>query len=62
MTDMEALFAYRINEAEETLEDARKMPAGGGSARSVVNRAYYSMFYAAIALSVAIIMASTGIS
>jgi uncharacterized protein (UPF0332 family) len=50
MTDRETLFAYRLNEAEETLTDARKMLEGGISARSVVNRAYYAMFYGVIAL------------
>ncbi len=39
-----------LNEAEETLTDARKMLEGGISARSVVNRAYYAMFYGVIAL------------
>jgi hypothetical protein len=48
--DREALFTYRMSEAEETLNDARKMLEGGVSARTVVNRAYYSMFYAVIAL------------
>lgn len=50
MTDLETLFIYRMNEAEETLTDARKMLEGGISARSVVNRAYYAMFYGVIAL------------
>jgi uncharacterized protein (UPF0332 family) len=50
MTDRETLFAYRLNEAEETLADVRKMLDGGVSARSVVNRAYYAMFYGVIAL------------
>jgi uncharacterized protein (UPF0332 family) len=50
MTDQETLCAYRLNEAEETLADARKMLEGGISARSVVNRAYYAMFYSVIAL------------
>ncbi len=50
MTDQEILFAYRLNEAEETLADARKMLEGGISTRSVVNRAYYAMFYGVIAL------------
>ncbi len=45
MTDRETLFAYRLNEAEETLADARKMLEGGIRARSVVNRANYTMFY-----------------
>ena len=50
MTDRETLFIYRMNEAEETLTDARKMLEGGISTRSVVNRAYYAMFYGVIAL------------
>jgi uncharacterized protein (UPF0332 family) len=50
MTDRETLFAYRLSQAEETLADARKMLEGGISARSVVNRAYYAMFYSVIAL------------
>ena len=50
MTDRETLFAYRLKEAEETLADAKMMLAGGVSPRSVVNRAYYSMFYAVLAL------------
>lgn len=50
MTDRETLFHYRLNEAEETLADARKMLDSGVSPRSVVNRAYYAMFYAVHAL------------
>jgi uncharacterized protein (UPF0332 family) len=50
MTDHETLFAYRLNEAEETIADARKMLESGVSARSVVNRAYYAMFYGVLAL------------
>ena len=48
MTDRESLFAYRLGEAEETLADARKMFDAGVSARSVVNRAYYAMFYSVL--------------
>lgn len=50
MTDKEALFTYRIREAEETLRDAEKMLQNGLSPRSVINRSYYSMFYAVLAL------------
>lgn len=50
MTDKESLVAYRINQAKETLEDAHKILMAGGSARSVVNRAYYAAFYAVLAL------------
>lgn len=50
MTDRETLCRYRLREAEETLEDAEKMLTGGLSPRSILNRAYYSMFYATLAL------------
>ncbi len=50
MTDRETLFAYRLSEAEETLAGARKMLDAGISARSVVNRVYYAIFYGVLAL------------
>ena len=50
MTDRETLFIYRMNEAEETLTDTRKMLESGISTRSVVNRAYYAIFCGIIAL------------
>ena len=50
MTDAEALYAYRINQSRETLTDARQMLEGKLSPRSIVNRAYYAMFYALLAL------------
>jgi uncharacterized protein (UPF0332 family) len=50
MTDKETLFMYRLEQAEETLSDAKKMLDGDFSSRSVTNRAYYSMFYAILAL------------
>jgi uncharacterized protein (UPF0332 family) len=50
MTEREILFTYRIQEAEETLADAVQMLDGNLSPRSVVNRAYYAMFYAVLAL------------
>ena len=50
MTDKEALFAYRLKQAEETLLDAERMLQGSFSSRSITNRAYYSMFYAVLAL------------
>ena len=52
MTDANALFEYRWGLARETLEDAKKFLSSGGSPRSVVNRAYYAMFYAVLALFV----------
>jgi uncharacterized protein (UPF0332 family) len=50
MTDRETLMAYRLKEAEETLADAEKMLAAQVSPRSVVNRAYYAIFYAILGL------------
>lgn len=53
MTDQQTLFRYRLAEAEETLADARALLETGRSARSVVNRAYYAMFYGVLALFIA---------
>lgn len=50
MTDKETLLIYRLSQAEETLSDAGRMLENGISARSITNRAYYSMFYALLAL------------
>jgi uncharacterized protein (UPF0332 family) len=50
MTDMQSLFQYRWNLAIETLDDAKKIFSTHGTPRSVVNRAYYAMFYAVLAL------------
>ncbi len=50
MTDKETLLSYRIKQAEETLLDAEKMLQNNLSPRSITNRAYYSMFYAVLAL------------
>ena len=50
MTDKETLFTYRLAQARETLFDAKKMLQHKIGTRSIVNRAYYSMFYAVLAL------------
>lgn len=50
MTDRETLFHYRLQQAEETISDARRMFAADVSPRSVVNRAYYAAFYMILAL------------
>ncbi|HEX8947494.1 MAG TPA: HEPN domain-containing protein [Dissulfurispiraceae bacterium] len=50
MTDKQTLCAYRLKQAEETLADARKMLKEAFSPRSIINRAYYSTFYALLAL------------
>lgn len=50
MTDREALLAFRMKEAEETLTDAERMLQNKLSPRSTTNRAYYAMFYAVLGL------------
>lgn len=50
MTDKESLFLYRFKQAEETLAEAERMAGNNFSPRSIINRAYYSMFYAVLSL------------
>jgi uncharacterized protein (UPF0332 family) len=50
VTDLETIFGYRMRQAEETLSEAVKMLGSGFSPRSIVNRSYYAMFYAVLAL------------
>jgi uncharacterized protein (UPF0332 family) len=50
MTDKETLFSYRFKQAEETLSEANKMLQDNFSPRSIINRSYYAMFYALLAL------------
>lgn len=44
------LIAYRMEQAQEALDDAAYLQTGGRGLNSVVNRIYYSMFYAVLAL------------
>ncbi len=46
------LVQYRLDLAQDMLRDARVLKENGGSPISIVNRAYYSVFYAALALLV----------
>jgi len=41
-----------MRQAEESLDEARFLMGGGKSARSVISRAYYAMFYSVLALLV----------
>ena len=50
MTDSEALVDYRLKQATETLKDAENMLKNGLTPRSVINRAYYSLFYSVLGL------------
>ena len=47
--DTRALIHYRMAQADEALADAASL-LDCGSPRAVVNRAYYAMFYAVLAL------------
>jgi len=51
LQDTQALVAYRMEEARVALSDAEFLSASGRSSLSVVNRAYYAMFYAVLALA-----------
>ena len=50
MTDNNALYEYRLNQAKTTLDDAEVMLKENISPRSIINRAYYSAFYIVLAL------------
>jgi len=52
--DKKALIQYRLERAREALDDARLILSQKGSYASVVNRAYYAMFYAALALLITV--------
>ncbi len=44
------LAIYRLKQATETLDEAQYLLSGEKSPRSVINRVYYAMFYAILAL------------
>ena len=46
------LALYRIQQADESLDEARFLFEGSKSPRSIINRAYYSIFYAILSLLV----------
>ena len=46
----QALIRYRMERARQTLDTAQKMRGQKADAASIVNRSYYAMFYAALAL------------
>jgi len=48
------LVGYRLQRAIETLRDAHLLFEQGGSLWSVINRAYYAMFYAVLALLISV--------
>lgn len=44
------LALYRLRQADETLDEAEFLLVGKKSPRIIINRAYYAMFYAVLAL------------
>lgn len=48
--DKEALIQYRLRQARETLRDAHMLDDQRGTTVSIVNRSYYAIFYATLAL------------
>ena len=47
---LKEIVKYRLEQAEESLKDASILFDSEGSFRSVINRSYYAMFYATLAL------------
>lgn len=48
--DIHNIIGYRLEQAQIALDDAIYLNAGGRSPQSIVNRCYYAMFYATLAL------------
>jgi uncharacterized protein (UPF0332 family) len=48
--EIEILINHGLEQAREALDDAKYLIEGNRSPRSIVNRSYYAMFYAALAL------------
>ncbi len=48
--DVETLVRYRLDQARTALADAKCLLDGSGSPQSIINRSYYAMFYAVLAL------------
>ena len=48
--EIEILIKHRLEQAQQALDDAKYLIDGDRSPQSIVNRSYYAMFYAALAL------------
>lgn len=48
--ELHALINYRLKQADESIQEARVLLQEGMSLRAVMNRLYYALFYAALAL------------
>jgi uncharacterized protein (UPF0332 family) len=52
--DKAGLIKYRLEQARDTLRDAYSLHKNEGTPVSIVNRAYYAMFYAALAVLITV--------
>jgi uncharacterized protein (UPF0332 family) len=48
--EIASLIRYRLQQAQTAIDDARFLLEGDRSPQSIVNRAYYAMFYSVLAL------------
>jgi uncharacterized protein len=48
--DKQTLIQYRLSQAKDSIREAEVLLGGGMSFRSVMNRLYYALFYAVLAL------------
>jgi uncharacterized protein (UPF0332 family) len=48
--DLQSLINYRLKEAEDSVKEAKVLLDTGMSLRAVMNRLYYAMFYAVLAI------------
>ena len=48
--ETEVLITYRLEQAQTALDDAKFLLDGKRSPQSIINRSYYAMFYATLAL------------
>lgn len=48
--ELRTLIQYRLKEAEDSIEEAKVLMKENMSLRAVMNRLYYAMFYAVLAL------------
>lgn len=49
--EIKTMTLSRLTMAHDTLDDMHRLVASGANGRSIVNRAYYAMFYAILALA-----------
>lgn len=48
--EIEILIQHRLEQAQDALDDAKYLIDGNRSPQSIINRSYYAMFYASLAL------------